>query len=120
MSNDPSGFREVSTTRGNLFADLPDAGPEEIFETLFRNESLRIERIVSDGQASPPDFWYEQAEDEWVLLVRGEAVLEFDEEPMIELHPGDWVALPAGRRHRVARTGARTVWLAIHTQARVA
>ena len=62
----------------NLLADLPPPTEEEHFETLFCNPQLRIERIVSHRHASPPGFWYEQADDEWVMLVQGCAELEFD------------------------------------------
>ena len=102
----------------NLFAALP-ATPttEEIFEVLLETPGLRIERIVSTGQASPPDFWYQQEGAEWVLLLAGSARLRFaDEAAARELRPGDFVAINAGRCHRVEATQAvpPTVWLAIH------
>jgi cupin 2 domain-containing protein len=101
----------------NLFAGIPAALPDEIAETLLGREGLRIERIVSRGHASPEDFWYDQAEDEWVLLVRGTAGLQFEgeAEPRI-LRPGDHLHIPAHCRHRVAWTDADTdtVWLAVH------
>jgi cupin 2 domain-containing protein len=103
---------------GNLFADLPVA-PEadERMETLLVRPGLRIDRIVSSGQASPPDFWYEQAETEWVLLVSGEALLRFEDETETRhLRAGDWLHIVPRRRHRVERTAANmpTVWLAVH------
>lgn len=106
---------------GNLFADLP-AVPEaaERFEALLQRPGLRIERIVSTGQASPPGFWYEQPEAEWVVLLAGAAALRFeDEKEGRQLAPGDWVFIAAGRRHRVEWTqeGAASVWLAVHFDA---
>ncbi len=102
----------------NLFAHLPplDATDEQ-FTTLLSEPGLRVERIVSTGQASPPGFWYDQAEDEWVLLIAGEALLRFaDEAEPRRLRPGDHVDIAAGRKHRVdwTKPGEHTVWLAIH------
>lgn len=105
-------------TAGNLFAGLP-AGPEteERCATLLARPGLRIERIVSTGQASPPGFWYDQAEAEWVVLVQGSAGLRFEDEAAERaLQPGDWLYIAPHRRHRVERTAgaAPTVWLAVH------
>lgn len=102
--------------RGNLHTAIPASLPDELTETLVRCTGCRIERIVSRGHASPPGFWYDQAEDEWVLLVTGSATLELlDPVETLHLAAGDWVLLPAGRRHRVVRTaaGTDTVWLAV-------
>jgi len=101
----------------NIFANLPDAGAEEQFTDLMARPGLRIERIVSHGQASPPGFWYDQAHDEWVMLLSGSAGLAIDGEGEIVLKPGDHVLLPAHRRHRVTFTDATqpTVWLAVHS-----
>ena len=85
----------------NLYTDLREA-PEEVFETLVSSDCVRIERIVSDGHASPEGFWYDQVESEWVLLLKGSAVLRIDgkDEPVF-LKPGDWIDIPAHARHRV-------------------
>ncbi|ENO89676.1 cupin domain-containing protein [Thauera linaloolentis] len=99
---------------GNLYAPLPAAGAEEHFQTLFAGGACRVERIVSHGQVSPPGFWYDQAEDEWVVLLQGEAELGFADGQRIKLLPGDWVEIPAGCRHRVEATAQGTVWLAVH------
>lgn len=105
-----------SPDTGNLLADLPDASSEEQFQTLLSTRHLRIERIVSLGQASPEGFWYDQPQAEWVLLVRGAARLRFEGEKPIDLTPGSFVHVPAHRRHRVEWTDdtGPTVWLAIH------
>lgn len=108
---------------GNLFADLPvDAAAEESIEPLLTRPGLRVERIVSHGQASPPGFWYQQEDAEWVLLVSGEALLRFaDEGEARRLRPGDWLLIEPLRRHRVDWTApdAPTVWLALHCAAEI-
>jgi cupin 2 domain-containing protein len=103
---------------GNLFAGLPAAAEAaERLETLLARPGLRIERIVSTGQASPAGFWYQQADAEWVILLAGEALLRFeDEAEACRLHAGDWLYIEPGRRHRVEWTdpATATVWLAVH------
>ena len=103
---------------GNLFGRIPENLPGELFTVLAENENARIERIVSDGHASPEGFWYDQEQDEWVLLVSGSAVLSIEYETgigRVELAPGDHLLVPAHRRHRVEATSAteKTVWLAV-------
>lgn len=97
----------------NLLAPLPAPAGSEIFTTLLQRPGLRVERIVSDGQTSPAGFWYEQDEDEWVLLLAGSAALEYGDGTQLELAAGDALLIPAGQRHRVAFTAPRTVWLAL-------
>ena len=103
---------------GNLFADLPATQEAaERLATLLDRPGLRIERIVSTGQASPPGFWYQQADAEWVVLLAGEALLRFeDESEARRLRAGDWLLIEALRRHRVEWTAPATptVWLAVH------
>lgn len=105
------------TSVGSLFTGLPATPlPEELVSVLAAGAGARIERIVSTGQASPPGFWYDQNEDEFVILVTGSAGLRFEDEPAARtLKPGDWLLIPAHRRHRVdwTGTGAPTVWLAV-------
>jgi cupin 2 domain-containing protein len=100
----------------NLLRDLPDARQGEIVEPLLAGPVVRIERIVSLGQASPPGFWYDQAEAEWVLLVAGAARLRFADEPEDRLlAPGDYLHIAAHRGHRVEWTEPTgpTIWLAV-------
>jgi cupin 2 domain-containing protein len=101
----------------NLLADLPTQLADEEITTLLAIPGLRIERIVSTGQASPPGFWYDQPQAEWVLLLHGSAglLLEGEAAPR-RLKSGDHLLLPARLRHRVAWTDPRepTVWLAVH------
>lgn len=101
----------------NLFDDLPRSLPEEVFQTLIEQDGIRIERIVSDGHASPPGYWYDQQQSEFVLLLQGSACLLIEGEPQPrDLKPGDFVNLPAHQKHRVEATDAsqKTIWLAIH------
>ena len=100
---------------GNLFKELPDKLPEELCSVLAESKNAKIERIVSNGHASPEGFWYDQGQDEWVLLVAGSAVLEF-EDRQVRMEPGDHLLIPAHRRHRVATTSQteKTVWVAVY------
>lgn len=101
---------------GNIFADIPSALPEELIQRLLDKPGLRIERIVSRGHASPEGFWYDQDEDEWVVLLAGHAGLQFENEKTIrDMKPGDTLLIPAGCRHRVAwtDTSTDTIWLAV-------
>lgn len=102
----------------NLYTALPSGGTtQERFDTLLDRPGVRIERIVSTGQASPPGFWYDQPDDEWVILLSGSAGLRFEDElEGYTLQPGDWLMIPAGRKHRVewTDTGQPSVWLAVH------
>lgn len=101
----------------NLFAGIPAALPTEWFQGLYDNGRTRIERIVSRGHRSPDGFWFDQAWDEWVLLLKGAAGLVFKGQAgVVTLGPGDGLLIPAGVKHRVAWTDgqAETVWLAVH------
>jgi cupin 2 domain-containing protein len=100
----------------NLFQDIPGTLPEELLQTLAGSAQVRIERIVSRGHSSPEDFWYDQPQHEFVLLVQGQAELEFQEPAeRLRLIAGDWLVISARRRHRVVRTDMHqdTVWLAV-------
>ena len=100
----------------SLFADLPRSLPQELVETLAENKHVRIERIVSTGHASPKGFWYDQEDAEWVVVLKGEANLLFDgDDGPIHMKPGDYVNIPAHRKHRVEWTSPDepTLWLAV-------
>jgi cupin 2 domain-containing protein len=99
--------------RGNLFASGDRASGEE-FLTLLETAGARISRIVSRSHSSPPGFWYDQDEDEWVVLVRGTAALEFDGGEIVEMKEGDFLLIERHERHRVARTSEHAIWLAAH------
>ncbi len=102
---------------GNFFADLPDASRDEVTQALAAFPGARVERIVSQGQASPPGFWYDQARTEWVAVLSGaaELLIEGEDAPRL-LRPGDYLEIPAHVRHRVAWTDPNrpTLWLAVH------
>ncbi|MCF7669983.1 MAG: cupin domain-containing protein [Verrucomicrobia bacterium] len=105
------------TARANIWSDMPEDAPDELFDVLAESPSCRIERIVSFGNASPEGFWYDQDRSEWVVLLQGKACLEFeDPREDVVLVPGDYVNIPAHRRHRVKWTShaGRSVWLAVH------
>jgi cupin 2 domain-containing protein len=104
---------ETAIDMDNLFTQIPSPLPAELTETLVSAGSIRIERIVSHGQASPEGFWYDQAEHEWVVVLQGAARLRFDDS--VELKPGDFVNIPARRKHRVDWTtpDEPTIWLAV-------
>jgi cupin 2 domain-containing protein len=105
----------------NLFADLPSDLPNELCTTLLEAPNVRIERIVSQGHASPPDFWYNQDQHEWVVVLKGAARLRF-EDGIVEMKSGDHVNIPAHKKHRVEWTtpDEPTIWLAVHYDARPA
>jgi cupin 2 domain-containing protein len=100
----------------NLFENLPVRTEEEDFTELLSRPGARIERIVSNGQSTPVEEPFDQAHDEWVLLLRGSASLWVEKEGVRDLRPGDHVLIPAHRLHRVTRTAddEPTVWLAVH------
>ena len=101
--------------RLNLY-DLPDPLPDnEEFTDLIPDRGVKIERIVSRGWTVPADEWYDQDRDEWVVLIQGEAVLEYEDGETLRLGAGDHVLIPARRRHRVNYT-SRTpscIWIAV-------
>ena len=100
----------------NLFHDIPSPLPEELLTTLLSTGPVRIERIVSHGHASPEGFWYDQDQSEWVVVLKGAARLRFeDESSPHELRSGDFIHIPAHRRHRVEWTtpDEPTIWLAV-------
>lgn len=101
----------------NLLARIPKFVPEEIVEVLLEKKSFRLERIISRGQATTAGEWFDQAGDEWVLLLKGSAGLRFEGDSRVHImRPGDSIHIPAHLRHRVewTETGSETVWLALH------
>jgi cupin 2 domain-containing protein len=101
-----------------IFPDtLPDNSKDELFDTLVQAPSFRLERIVSRGHCSPPGFWYDQDENEWLILLKGSAGLRFEgQEGILVLNPGDYLHIDRHHRHRVEWTDPQqeTVWLALH------
>ena len=101
----------------SLFDNIPEHLPNEVFENLCSSDTAKVERIVSRGHASPEGFWYDQPENEFVLLVKGSARVRIQgDEQDIDMTPGDYLIIPAHAKHRVERTDpdVDTIWLAVH------
>lgn len=88
----------------------------EIFEDLAKGGGVTIERIISKGHRSPETGWYDQEKNEWVMVLKGEAILLYEDGESINLNPGDYINIPAHTKHRVQWTapGVETIWLAVH------
>ncbi len=104
----------------NIFAIPRPLPVDEVAETLHEGGGVRIERIISCGQASPPGFWYDQDKDEWVVLLTGRAEISFADGRRVVLAAGDALFLAAGEKHRVDFTSATPpcIWLAVHGKLR--
>lgn len=101
----------------NIFANIPDTLPEELFTSLVKQDKVHIERIVSKGHSTPPNQWYDQAQDEWVIILQGQAILIYEYNlQTLPMATGDSVFIPAHTKHRVEWTipDIQTVWLAVH------
>ena len=106
---------------GHLLTDLPTALAAEQFDTLLQDEDCRLERIISIGHATAPGDWFDQDEDEWVVVLQGRAAVRFADEAVARsLAAGDYLWIPARCRHRVEWTSATppVVWLALHLKSR--
>lgn len=117
----PHGFHRIHQVAGmaavpNILNDPPcRSDGTEIIEELLRSGNVRIERIISNGQVSPAGFWYDQSENEWVVLLQGEAAIAFADGTETRLKKGDTLFLPAHRQHRVTHTSVEPpcTWLAV-------
>jgi cupin 2 domain-containing protein len=101
----------------NIFSRIPYFMQDEISETLLETGHLKLERIISSGQATPEGEWYDQDTEEWVILLSGSAGLLFeDEEEVLIMNAGDYVHIKPHQRHRVEWSDPeqKTVWLALH------
>lgn len=101
---------------GNIFESIPENLDDEIIELLVQNEKIKIERIISKGHTSPATGWHDQETDEWVLVLKGAAILAFENGRELNIETGDHVNIPAHTKHRVKWTDPdrETVWLAMH------
>jgi len=99
----------------NIFSSLPENLDEEAFDELLRSENVRIERIVSLGHASPPEGWYDQSENEWVVVLEGSGSILFENGTKVTLEKGDCLDIPSRVRHKVTWTDPDkpTIWLAV-------
>jgi cupin 2 domain-containing protein len=109
-----SSSERIGENVNNIFDELPQHLPKELVQTLIRAADVRIERIISHGHVSPADFWYDQPQHEWVIVLKGAARLQF-EDRMVEMRPGDFINIPANKKHRVDWTtpDEPTVWLGV-------
>lgn len=109
-----SNAEQVGESVTNIFDDLPQHLPKEVVQTLIRASDVRIERIISHGHASAADFWYDQPQHEWVIILKGAARLQF-QDSMVEMKVGDCINISAFKKHRVDWTtpDEPTVWLGV-------
>lgn len=108
----PASLNALSMS--NIFSDIPANLTEELFENLAEKPNVKIERIISKGHTSPKQGWYEQAQDEWVIVLQGEAIITFEDSEK-RLGSGDYLMISAGVKHKVSWTkpDIETVWLAV-------
>ncbi len=101
--------------KNNIFLNIIDSD-DEIFEEILSNDVIKIERIISSGQATPEGEWYDQEWNEFVILLSGSAEIQYEDGRLIALAPGDYINIPAHQKHRVAKTDPqeKTIWLAVH------
>jgi cupin 2 domain-containing protein len=99
----------------NLFENIPDELPAEHFADLIKTKNVRIERIVSFGHTSPDFGWYDQDENEWVIVMEGSGTILFENGIEHVLNKGDYLNIPAHTKHKVTRTDPNnmTIWLAV-------
>ncbi len=107
----------MKTIPTNILTAVPAQLPDEVFESIFQRENIQIERILSKGHSTASGQWYDQAWDEWILLIQGQATLLYQQnQQRIDLTAGDYLLIPAHTVHRVEWTAPdiTTIWLAIH------
>lgn len=99
----------------NIFSNVPESLPEELFENIVSTENCKIERIISRGHTTPKDEWYNQDKNEFVMVLKGNAELLFEEKnQVIKMKEGDYINIPAHVKHRVEKTDKEgTVWLTV-------
>lgn len=116
LSRCSAGAAQGAGIMNNIFAAIPQRLSEEQFDVLLERGRVRIERIVSRGHSSPETGWYDQEQNEWVVVLRGAAVVAFEDGRSMTLKQGDFLDIPAHSRHRVDWTDPEvaTVWLAVH------
>jgi len=100
----------------NIFTKIPKELKDELFEDILSQPNIKIQRIISQGHTTQEFDWYDQDSDEWVMLVKGAAVISFENEDNVELEVGDYINIPAHKKHKVSYTSQdeKTIWLAVH------
>ena len=100
----------------NIFKNIPNKLQEELFEDIISNDGIKIQRIVSQGDTTPEGEWYDQESDEWVIVLQGKATISFENEDDITLIVGEYLNIPAYKKHRVSWTSEteQTIWIAVH------
>ncbi|SFD60000.1 cupin domain-containing protein [Pseudoalteromonas denitrificans] len=100
----------------NIYSDIPKDLSSEIFEDLIESSNVKIERIISNGHSSPKIGWYDQAQNEWVIILKGEAIITFENDSSVHLKAGGYVNIQAHQKHKVSWTieNTETIWLAVH------
>ena len=100
----------------NIFENIPKKIDEEIFEKIISNKSVNIQRIISKGHTSPQSGWYNQEDNEWVIVLKGRAIISFESKKDVTLKEGDYLCIEAGTKHKVSWTtpDEETIWLAVH------
>ena len=100
----------------NIFTNIPQELQDELFEDIVNKADLKIQRIVSQGHTTQEFDWYDQDGDEWVILLKGSAIISFPDEDDVELEVGDYLNIPAHKKHKVSYTSQdeKTIWLAVH------
>ena len=100
----------------NIFDAIPEDLEAEVFDRLVESDGVTIERIISKGHKSPASGWYDQDKNEWIIVLCGEATLLFADESSVNLKAGDFIDIPAHKKHKVKWTAANieTIWLVVH------
>ena len=112
----PDDEMVTTETAGNIYNSIPNDLTDEIFETIVQNNNIKIERIISNGHTSPESGWYDQEENEWIMILKGDAIITFEDNIEIKLNEGSYLNIPAHTRHQVNWTSQQkeTIWLAVH------
>ena len=106
----------MHTKSENIFESIPDDLTEEIFEPLLQGKNIKIERIISNGHTSPESGWYDQEQNEWIIVLKGDAIITFENKNEVRLNEGSYLNIPAHTKHKVSWTSqhTETIWLAIY------
>ncbi|MEO1954484.1 MAG: cupin domain-containing protein [Campylobacterales bacterium] len=101
--------------KSDIFHNIPKDLTTEFFEDIVVSDNVKIEKIVSKGHTSPEIGWYDQDKNEWIIVIEGEAILLFEDKEKVELKSGQYLNIPAHKKHKVLWTKpeVHTIWLAV-------